>query len=201
MSKLVENTFRDINIAFANELSMICDDLQIDIDDVIKIANMHPRVDILQPGPGVGGHCIPVDPWFIVEACPSKTHIIQKARHVNLLKEKWVVNKITDYLRANSFKSVCFVGVSYKKDVGDFRESPAVRIIEELIKTIELPLTIADPFITRFFQLREYEISFECHLPKNDNCLYVIFQKHTLYQSVINNIYRNSPGSLLNFSS
>ena len=141
MCKLTENSFRDVNIAFANELSIICDKLEINVWELIKLANRHPRVNILQPGPGVGGHCIAVDPWFIVSAAPSEAIIIRAAREVNDLKPQWVLEKIklavADYLLANPEKtskdvSIACFGISFKPDIDDLRESPAA----EIVKTI-----------------------------------------------------------------
>ena len=137
--KLSENTFRDINIAFANELSMICDELDINPLEVIKFSNKHPRVNILKPGCGVGGHCIAVDPWFIASKFPDKTDLIQIARKVNLKKTKWVINKIIE--KSNDLEKkikkevkVGILGLSFKPDVDDLRESPAKLIASELIK-------------------------------------------------------------------
>lgn len=141
MAKLTENSFRDVNIAFANELSMICDKLDISVWELISLANLHPRVNILQPGPGVGGHCIAVDPWFIVSKTPEDARLIRTAREVNDSKPEWVINKvklaIADYLQANPDKTTkdvtvaCF-GLAFKPDIDDLRESPALRIAEEI---------------------------------------------------------------------
>ena len=132
LSKLVENSFRDVNIAFANELSLICDKLEVDVWDLIDLANRHPRVNILQPGPGVGGHCIAVDPWFIVDSVPDKTKLIQAARLVNDGKPLFVLEKINQAVKAIAKKSselsiACF-GLAFKPDIDDLRESPAVEI-------------------------------------------------------------------------
>lgn len=143
MCKLTENSFRDVNIAFANELSIICDKLDINVWELIKLANRHPRVNILQPGPGVGGHCIAVDPWFIVSASPKEAKLIRAAREVNDSKPDWVINKvkiaIADYLLINQGKTAkdiivaCF-GLSFKADIDDLRESPAVYIAQEMTR-------------------------------------------------------------------
>lgn len=137
MCKLAENAFRDINIAYANELSLICDQLNIDVWKLIRLANRHPRVNILQPGPGVGGHCIAVDPWFIVDACPEYSPLIQAARRVNDHKPAWVLNKIrtaVDSWRAASGKNptVAGLGLAFKPNVDDLRESPALQIAQTL---------------------------------------------------------------------
>ncbi|MGR5287460.1 UDP-N-acetyl-D-mannosamine dehydrogenase [Vibrio maritimus] len=143
MAKLTENSSRDVQIAFANELSMICDELDIDVWELISLANRHPRVNILQPGPGVGGHCIAVDPWFIVSKTPEKAKIIHTARNVNDHKPEWVVNKvklaIKKFLEGNPEKStkdvtVACYGLTFKPDIDDLRESPALDITKSIAK-------------------------------------------------------------------
>ena len=141
MCKLTENSFRDVNIAFANELSMICDKLDINVWELIRLANRHPRVNILQPGAGVGGHCIAVDPWFIVDTTPNEARIIRTAREVNDHKPHWVLEKvkaaIADCLAQNpgstmaDIKVAC-LGLAFKPDIDDLRESPAVEITQKL---------------------------------------------------------------------
>ena len=136
LSKLVENSFRDVNIAFANELSLICDKLNINVWELINLANRHPRVDILQPGPGVGGHCIAVDPWFIVDSAPNEAKIIKLARSVNDEKPNFVLRKIDEAI-TNSSKdvselSIACLGLSFKADIDDFRESPALEISKKI---------------------------------------------------------------------
>ncbi|WP_417228685.1 UDP-N-acetyl-D-mannosamine dehydrogenase [Amphritea sp.] len=137
MCKLTENSFRDVNIAFANELSTICDRLKIDVWELIRLANLHPRVNILQPGPGVGGHCIAVDPWFIVSSAPEESRLIATARQVNDGKPQWVQQKvklaIADFLQTNPEKTarevtVACYGLAFKPDIDDLRESPAMKI-------------------------------------------------------------------------
>lgn len=137
MAKLTENSFRDVNIAFANELSVLCDELDINVWELISLANRHPRVNILQPGPGVGGHCIAVDPWFIVSSAPQTARLIRTAREVNDSKPQWVVDKVklavANYLQANPRKTAkditiaCF-GLAFKPNIDDLRESPALEI-------------------------------------------------------------------------
>ncbi|MGE8319964.1 MAG: UDP-N-acetyl-D-mannosamine dehydrogenase [Comamonas sp.] len=141
MCKLTENSFRDVNIAFANELSVICDRLGIDVWELIRLANRHPRVNILQPGPGVGGHCIAVDPWFIVSAAPEQARLIRSARDVNDGKPHWVIDKVKlaveEHLRsqvgmtARDVKIACY-GLAFKPDIDDLRESPALEIAHHL---------------------------------------------------------------------
>ena len=132
MSKLTENSFRDVNIAFANELSMICDKLKINVWELIRLANRHPRVNILNPGPGVGGHCIAVDPWFIVNSCPDQAKLIHQARLINDHKPHYVIKQIMH--AADEFKRpvIACLGLSFKADIDDLRESPALQIVEQL---------------------------------------------------------------------
>ena len=141
MAKLTENSCRDVQIAFANELSVICDKLDIDVWELISLANRHPRINILQPGPGVGGHCIAVDPWFIVSKTPEEAQLIHTARKVNDAKPEWVINKvkvaILDFLQMNSEitakdVTVACYGLAFKPDIDDLRESPALRIAENV---------------------------------------------------------------------
>ena len=142
LCKLAENSFRDVNIAYANELSMICDKLDIDVEELISLANHHPRVNILQPGCGVGGHCIPVDPWFIVDSAPEQAKLIRIAREVNDSKPLWVVEKIKqaidNYLKDHPEKSIKDVtvgiigGLGYKPGTDDVRNSPVVQIASTL---------------------------------------------------------------------
>lgn len=156
MCKLTENSFRDVNIAFANELSIICDKFDINVWELILLANRHPRVQILKPGAGVGGHCIAVDPWFIVSAAPLEAQLIRTAREVNDRKPEWIVNKVkvalADYLEANPNKSskdvtiACF-GLAFKPDIDDLRESPALEIAERLERMHSGEFLIVEPNI------------------------------------------------------
>lgn len=132
MAKLTENSFRDVNIAFANELSLICDRLGIDVWELIELANHHPRVNILQPGPGVGGHCIAVDPWFIVSATPEEAKIVKMARDVNDGKPQWVINKVVDAMEGLESPVVAALGIAFKNDIDDLRESPSLNIVRQL---------------------------------------------------------------------
>lgn len=156
MCKLTENSFRDVNIAFANELSMICDKLDISVWELIRLANRHPRVNILQPGPGVGGHCIAVDPWFIVSKTPEQAHLIRTAREVNDSKPQWVIDKVklavAEFLQKNPDKTArevtiaCF-GLAFKADIDDLRESPAIEIIQRIIAAHPGPVLAVEPNI------------------------------------------------------
>ncbi|UTW10636.1 UDP-N-acetyl-D-mannosamine dehydrogenase [Marinobacterium rhizophilum] len=154
MAKLTENSFRDVNIAFANELSMICDKLDINVWELIKLANRHPRVNILQPGPGVGGHCIAVDPWFIVSKTPEQARLIRTAREVNDSKPEWVINKVklavADFLQANSDKTardvtIACLGLAFKADIDDLRESPALAITQQITAVHPGPVLAVEP--------------------------------------------------------
>ncbi|WP_338446759.1 UDP-N-acetyl-D-mannosamine dehydrogenase [Pelagerythrobacter marensis] len=157
MTKLTENSFRDVNIAFANELSMICDKLDIDVWELIALANRHPRVNILQPGPGVGGHCIAVDPWFIVSKTPDEARLIRTAREVNDAKPEWVVEKvwaaIGEYLLNNPDKTardvtIAAYGLTFKADIDDLRGSPALQIVKTLAKKHPGCVLAVDPNVS-----------------------------------------------------
>ena len=152
MVKLAENSFRDVNIAFANEISLLCDHLNIDTKDLIKLSNYHPRVNILSPGIGVGGHCIAIDPWFLVAEEPNITTLIQSARIVNKRKTDWVISKIQEFIKKhdqdiNKDSSIGCLGLSYKPDVDDIRESPALEIVRRLIK-LKINAVVCEPNIS-----------------------------------------------------
>ncbi len=156
MCKLTENSFRDVNIAFANELSVICDKLGIHVWELIKLANRHPRVNILQPGTGVGGHCIAVDPWFIVSSCPQEAQLIRAARLVNDAKPVWVVEKVqlalAQLLQAQPERSakdvtIACYGLAFKPDIDDLRESPAMDVASALAGAHPGPLLVVEPHI------------------------------------------------------
>ncbi|AUX69597.1 UDP-N-acetyl-D-mannosamine dehydrogenase [Porphyrobacter sp. HT-58-2] len=144
--KLVENSFRDVNIAFANELSMIADVIGVDVWEVIRLANRHPRVNILQPGPGVGGHCIAVDPWFLVAGAPSAARLVRTAREVNDHKAVHTEGKIRALLEAAPGGKVALLGLAFKPDIDDFRESPALEIAEGLSHTHGDRVVVVEPF-------------------------------------------------------
>lgn len=158
MCKLTENSFRDVNIAFANELSIICNSKGINVWELIKLANRHPRVNILQPGPGVGGHCIAVDPWFIVSAAPEDSNLIRTAREVNDSKPEWVIEQvqlaIADCLirhpnkkTAADIKIACY-GLAFKPDIDDLRESPALEIVRRLVASHQGSIVVVEPNIS-----------------------------------------------------
>lgn len=147
MAKLAENSSRDVQIAFANELSVICEDLDIDVRELIEIANHHPRVNILQPGCGVGGHCIAVDPWFIVHMAGGKARLIETAREVNKAKPDWVVEKVIAAAAKLRNPVIACFGVTYKPDIDDTRESPAMEIVDALSKSGVGEILVVDPYI------------------------------------------------------
>lgn len=148
MSKLAENSFRDVNIAFANELSLICDRQGIDVWELISLANRHPRVNILQPGCGVGGHCIAVDPWFIVNQNPDLAKLIQQARQVNDYKPLYVVEQIEKALPEQSSRRIACLGLSFKPNIDDLRESPAVNITRILARSTQNEILVVEPHIS-----------------------------------------------------
>ncbi|MGO2776032.1 UDP-glucose dehydrogenase [Corynebacterium casei] len=146
MAKLTENSFRDVNIAFANELSLIADNLGINVWELINLANHHPRVNILQPGPGVGGHCIAVDPWFIVSADPENSKLIHTARQVNDGKPKWVIEKVKEAISETNASKVAVLGLAFKADIDDLRESPALNIAVDIAEELEdIQFLVAEP--------------------------------------------------------
>ena len=167
LAKLVENAYRDVNIGFANELSIVCDKLGINVWELIALSNKHPRVNILTPGPGVGGHCIAVDPWFIVSAAPEETPIIRAARAVNEQKPDFVLQKIKAAAARLRGPVIACLGLSYKADIDDLRESPALHIVEALAKEqigellvvepnlAQLPVGLADTPQVRLAELRD----------------------------------------------
>lgn len=175
MAKLTENSCRDVQIAFANELSVICDELNIDVWELISLANRHPRINILQPGPGVGGHCIAVDPWFIVSQTPKSARLIHTAREVNDSKPQWVIDKVKaaifDFVKANPEKRIedvtvaCF-GLAFKPDIDDLRESPAMNITRQIAKEHTGRVLAVEPNINALdnesFELTTYDEA-ECY--------------------------------------
>lgn len=149
LSKLTENSFRDVNIAFANELSIICEKLGINVWELIRLANRHPRVNILQPGPGVGGHCIAVDPWFIVDSAPAEARLIRTARQVNDNKPHYVMAKVFDSIKevagGTGTPKVACLGLAFKPDIDDLRESPALQIAAELAADSKAQILAVEP--------------------------------------------------------
>src|SRR5699024_2050788 len=150
MSKVVENTYRDVNIAFANELAKIARSDDLDVYEIIRIANKHPRVNILNPGPGVGGHCISVDPWFLVGDYPGLTNLILTARHVNDSMTEHVLERVHDIMEEKGLTDLSKVGLyglSYKANVDDTRESPTLQLLESMRKHLAPELKVYDPHV------------------------------------------------------
>jgi len=175
LSKLTENAFRDVNIAFANELSMICEKEKIDTWELISLANRHPRVNILQPGPGVGGHCIAVDPWFIIARAGESARLIKTAREVNDAKPNWVLGKVQE--KAQRFKNptIACLGLAFKADVDDCRESPALDIVRRLIEQNIAEVIICEPNLQSH---SEFElVSLEQAVSKADIILLLVDHK------------------------
>ncbi len=159
MTKVVENTFRAVNIAFANELAKICRHDNMDVYEIIKICNMHPRVNILQPGPGVGGHCISVDPWFLVGDYPSLAKVIDESMKTNDGMPDFVLNRIYEIMKENGMtdiKRVGLYGLTYKENVDDMRESPTLQLLESQERHLAEPLKVYDPFITQDVVANQY---------------------------------------------
>lgn len=193
LCKLAENSFRDVNIAFANELSMICEKLNVNVWALIALANRHPRVNILQPGVGVGGHCIAVDPYFIIHQVPEQAKLIHTARAVNISKQQWVLNDIklavADYSALtnqvpNRLRIAC-LGLSFKADVGDLRESPAMAIVEQLIEWHSGDVWVVEPHIAELpvhLQKKAEFVPLEQAITAAD--ILVVLVDHSLFKSV-----------------
>jgi UDP-N-acetyl-D-mannosaminuronic acid dehydrogenase len=150
MSKVVENTYRDVNIAYANELAKICRADNLDVYEIIRLANKHPRVNILQPGPGVGGHCIPVDPWFLVGDYPELTNLVLVSRNINDSMPSFVLGRIQEIMKENNildFNKIGIYGLTYKENVDDIRESPTLQLIEKIDKKNKYLIKIYDPLV------------------------------------------------------
>lgn len=180
MTKVVENTFRDINIAFANELAKICRLDNMDVYEIIKIANMHPRVNILQPGPGVGGHCISVDPWFLVGDYPGLANIILTARKINDSMPEFVLERIYGIMKQNKIKSpnrVGLYGMTYKEDVADLRESPTLQLLSCMEKHLANGIKVYDPYILADIVEDQYH-DFDEFLKNIDIIVILVAHKH-----------------------
>ena len=180
MTKVVENTFRDINIAFANELMKICRQSDMDVYEIIRIANMHPRVNILQPGPGVGGHCIPVDPWFLVGDYPNLAKLIWQARIVNDGMPEFVLGRISEIMEENKIFDcgrVGIYGLTYKEDVDDIRESPALQLLESMRKHLAAGIKVFDPMISKDIVPNQYH-DFDKFLQDIDLLVVLVGHRH-----------------------
>ncbi len=150
MTKVVENTFRDINIAYANELAQICHSDGMDVYEIIRLANKHPRVNILTPGPGVGGHCISVDPWFLVGDYPDQSNLIKMARNINDSMPDYVLSRISEVMKLNNITDISKVGLyglTYKEDVDDVRESPTLQLLESMKRHLASGIKVYDPMV------------------------------------------------------
>lgn len=178
MTKVVENTFRAVNIAFANELCRICRHDNMDVYEIIRICNMHPRVNILQPGPGVGGHCISVDPWFLVGDYPSLAKVIDESMKTNDSQPDYVLNRINEIMKENHItdnRRVGLYGLTYKENVDDCRESPTLQLLESQERHLARPLKVYDPFITKDIVENQFH---DLDTFLNDIDLVVIMVKH-----------------------
>jgi len=185
LAKLAENTFRDINIAYANELSMLCNQCGVDTQELIRLANMHPRVNIHSPGAGVGGHCIPVDPWFIVSRFPREATLIRAAREVNIQKESWVVDQVLQAAQLHGVEQVVIAGLTYKPDVDDFRESPALRIANQIAARISQPLIGVDPYATKLQQESKVGFALQSEIPLQANALVAVLVRHRQFGAAL----------------
>ncbi|PHV70161.1 UDP-N-acetyl-D-mannosaminuronic acid dehydrogenase [Sporanaerobium hydrogeniformans] len=188
MTKVVENTFRDINIAFANELAKICRQDNMDVHEIIRIANMHPRVNILQPGPGVGGHCISVDPWFLVGDYPGLTNLIHQARKINDSMPAFVLGRIATIMKEHDIKDVSRVGLyglTYKEDVDDVRESPTLQLLECMQRHLAQGIKVFDPMVTTKLVDNQYD---DFDVFKREVDLVVIMVGHSHLKQHINEL-------------
>jgi UDP-N-acetyl-D-mannosaminuronic acid dehydrogenase len=191
-TKLIENSYRDVNIAFANELSVLADKLNIDPWEVIELANRHPRVNILNPGPGVGGHCISVDPWFLVDAAPEITRLMRTAREVNDAKPHHVAQHVAQLARQFANPVIGCLGLTYKADVDDLRESPSLEITEALIAQGVGEIMACDPYVspknfTKFalYPLEEVITKSQVLVLLTDHQQFLKIPKKTLQEKVI----------------
>jgi len=177
MSKLMENTYRDVNIALANELAKICNDLEINVNDVIEMANKHPRVNLHKPGPGVGGHCLAVDPYFIIAEAPEQALLIKLARDINVSMPEYVVHRTKDILSRLGGNKVTVFGLTYKGDVDDIRESPAFDIYEMLTAS-QYEVVAYDPHVKQEFVEKDMETAVK------DSDLVLILSDHSEFKQL-----------------
>ena len=187
MAKLTENAFRDVNIAFANELSILCDKIGIDVWELISLSNKHPRVNILNPGCGVGGHCIAVDPWFIVNAYPEESKLIRSAREVNDGKSDFVIHQIKKEIDRIGAKSIACLGLSFKPDIDDLRESPALKIVSKLADDIKIDILAVEPNIHTLPRILKEKINIQLvslELAIREADLIVILVRHREFENM-----------------
>ncbi|RAX51690.1 UDP-N-acetyl-D-mannosamine dehydrogenase [Helicobacter sp. 11-8110] len=191
MAKLTENSFRDVNIAFANELSILCDKLNINVWELIKLANRHPRVNILQPGCGVGGHCIAVDPWFIVHQNPDEAKIIKTAREVNDDKPNFVIKKIKERVKGISQSKIACLGLAFKPDIDDLRESPALDIVARLANE-KYQILAVEPNIKELpLRLQDKNVSLVClNQALEEADIVVMLVKHREFAGIQNTVFQ-----------
>ena len=183
MTKVVENTFRAVNIAFANELARICRHDNMDVYEIIKICNMHPRVNILQPGPGVGGHCISVDPWFLVGDYPQLAKVIDESMKTNDSQPTFVLNRIYEIMKENGItdnRKVGLYGLTYKENVDDYRESPALQMLEAQERHLARPLRCYDPFLEKHKIAENQYNNFDEFLDDMDMVVVMVKHQHIL---------------------
>ncbi len=195
MVKLTENSFRDVNIAFANELSLICDRQDIDVWELISLANRHPRVNILQPGPGVGGHCIAVDPWFIVASAPKESKVIRLAREVNDGKPDWVFQKVQAEIAAlinqqgnplSEQATIACYGLSFKPNIDDLRESPALEITLQIANRLKCRLLIVEPYLEALPEsLEESAVLTPFEVARQEANIHVMLVDHNEFRNSI----------------
>ncbi|WP_016999643.1 nucleotide sugar dehydrogenase [Mammaliicoccus lentus] len=181
MSKLMENTYRDLNIALANELAMVCNNLDINVLEVIKMANKHPRVNIHLPGPGVGGHCLAVDPYFIIAKDPETTTLIQEGRKINRSMPQYVIEETKKILNEVNGNKIVVFGLTYKGDVDDVRESPAFDIYNELRKETDLEIEAYDPHVELAFVEKDVQKAVK------DASLVLILSDHSEFKTLTDN--------------
>jgi len=200
MAKLTENAFRDVNIAFANELSVICDKVDINVWELIRLANRHPRVNILQPGPGVGGHCIAVDPWFIVSESREEALLIRTAREVNDNKPAFVLSKIKNIVDLNPDKKLLirFFGIAFKPNIDDLRESPALSIVTNLCENFGdyVQVEIVEPNISKLPDVLRGKARLVSNDEEKKSDLAVLLVKHKQFDV---EVIKNNTGSYLGF--
>ena len=185
--KLIENAYRDVNIAFANELSILCEDMELNVWEAIALANRHPRVNILNPGPGVGGHCIAVDPWFLISAAPEKTPLMLAARQVNDGKPKRILQQIHKQMDRFKRPVVACLGLAYKPDIDDLRESPALEIAVELAKD-DVTLIVVEPHIEELphsLAGRANVMKMDVHDAVRDADIVVVLVKHSSFEGIL----------------